>query len=121
MKPSARKIAAATPNAVATINARTELYSVPQISGKTEYTFLAGSQTCPVRKPTPYCLTAGAAALTILNTMKIETSMAIHVKPAHKARNAVFAVAWMRDGGLAIGASVSKIDPILFRAKGCGA
>jgi hypothetical protein len=40
--------------------------------------------------------------------------MAIHVNPAHKARNAVLAAAWMRDGGLAIGASVSKIFPILF-------
>ncbi len=59
-KPSARNTAAASPNLIARISAKTELYSVPQISGRIEYTFVFGFQTVPVRKPNPYWWMAGS-------------------------------------------------------------
>jgi hypothetical protein len=67
-----------------------------------------------VRKPSPYCRTAGNAAITIFNTMKTAMSKANHAKPWHRARNAVSVTIWMRDGGLEIWLSAGTIQSLLF-------
>ena len=79
--------AAARPNAVPSATARTEVYSVPQISPRIPYRSVFGSHTRPDRNPKPWRWTAGAAEYAICSTMKATSPIVRTVKPKQTARN----------------------------------
>ena len=103
-------MAPATPKAVPTINARIELYRVPQISGRMPNWPVLGSQVVPVMNPKPYWRIAGTPARMIFTTMKAMLMTVNQAKPWQRRRKVLSVNNCSREGGWEIEVTSGTMD-----------